>query len=122
MRFNLPRQVINQEIKRIISQERCGNRKCLLYALHEKKPERARGDCGNDRKTGPSGTPGPQKLPHDLGHGIFLHPDAAPILKDQVIGPYAGELSIVPNINLMIAGMFLLLWKIFVSRGRAISI
>lgn len=38
-----------------------------------------------------------KKLPGKLGHGIFLHPDAAPIKKDTLIGPYSGILSIVPQ-------------------------
>ena len=36
-----------------------------------------------------------RKLPGALGHGIFLHPKAEPILRGQVIGPYSGELSLV---------------------------
>ncbi len=38
-----------------------------------------------------------QKLPHNLGYGIFLHPHAKPIPKEQVIAPYAGEVSIRPQ-------------------------
>jgi hypothetical protein len=34
-----------------------------------------------------------KKLPHDLGYGIFLDPQAEPIRKGQAIGMYAGELS-----------------------------
>lgn len=35
------------------------------------------------------------KLPGALGHGIFLHPNAKPIKKDQLIGPYSGFANIV---------------------------
>ena len=38
-----------------------------------------------------------KKLPQGLGRGIFLHPKAKPILKGQVIAPYAGEVSILPQ-------------------------
>lgn len=37
-----------------------------------------------------------KRLPHGLGRGIFLHPEAEPLVKGQVIAPYAGEASIVP--------------------------
>jgi hypothetical protein len=36
-----------------------------------------------------------KKLPNNLGSGIFLHPDAQPLLKGQVIASYAGEISVV---------------------------
>lgn len=36
-----------------------------------------------------------KKLQGKIGHGIFLHPEAKPILKGQVIAPYAGEVTVV---------------------------
>ena len=38
-----------------------------------------------------------KKLPNKLGSGIFLSPDAKPILRNEMIAPYAGEVSIVPE-------------------------
>ncbi len=38
-----------------------------------------------------------RKLKGDLGHGIFLRPDAKPILKGEVIGAYSGEVFLVPK-------------------------
>lgn len=38
-----------------------------------------------------------RKLKGSLGHGIFLHPKAKPILRGDVIGPYAGEVSLCPQ-------------------------
>ncbi|MCC5831709.1 MAG: SET domain-containing protein [Chlamydiales bacterium] len=38
-----------------------------------------------------------KKLNKDLGYGIFLHPKASPLVKGQVIAPYAGEISLVPQ-------------------------
>ena len=32
-----------------------------------------------------------------MGFGIFLHPKAKPLLKGEMIGPYSGELSLVPS-------------------------
>ena len=38
-----------------------------------------------------------KKLKGNLGHGIFLHPKAKPILKGDAIAFYAGEVSLVPQ-------------------------
>jgi hypothetical protein len=38
-----------------------------------------------------------KKLKGKLGFGIFLHPDAKPILKGEAIAPYAGEVYIAPQ-------------------------
>ena len=38
-----------------------------------------------------------KKLPGKLGHGIFLHPDAKPLVKGQVIGSYAGIAALTPQ-------------------------
>ena len=35
-----------------------------------------------------------KKLPDGLGYGLFLHPKAKPILKGQLIAPYAGDISL----------------------------
>ena len=38
-----------------------------------------------------------KKLSKSLGSGIFLHPEAKPLKKGQIIGPYSGELVIAPE-------------------------
>lgn len=38
-----------------------------------------------------------RKLPGNLGYGIFLHPQAQPILKGTIIAPYAGEVFLIPQ-------------------------
>jgi len=38
-----------------------------------------------------------KKLKGKLGHGIFLHPKARPIARGEVIGAYAGEVSLLPQ-------------------------
>jgi hypothetical protein len=38
-----------------------------------------------------------RKLKGKLGHGIFLHPEAKPILKGEIIAPYAGEVFLCPK-------------------------
>lgn len=36
-----------------------------------------------------------KKLPHNIGHGIFLHPDEEPMVQGELIAPYSGEVSLV---------------------------
>ncbi len=38
-----------------------------------------------------------KKISPEIGYGIFLHPDAEPLVKEEVIAPYAGEISLVPQ-------------------------
>jgi hypothetical protein len=38
-----------------------------------------------------------KKLQGKLGHGIFLHPEASPILKGSPIAPYSGEVILCPQ-------------------------
>lgn len=38
-----------------------------------------------------------KKLKKNLGHGIFLHPEAKPIEKGEPIGPYSGEVYLSPK-------------------------
>jgi SET domain-containing protein len=38
-----------------------------------------------------------KKLKGNIGYGIFLRPDAKPILKGEIIAPYAGEVSLTPQ-------------------------
>lgn len=40
-----------------------------------------------------------KKLKNNLGHGIFLHPKAEPIARGDAIAFYAGEVSIVPQLD-----------------------
>jgi hypothetical protein len=38
-----------------------------------------------------------KKLKKKLGYGVFLHPDAKPILKGSPIAPYSGKVSLCPQ-------------------------
>ena len=38
-----------------------------------------------------------QKLPHSLGHGIFLSPEASPLRKGEPVGLYTGKVLFVPK-------------------------
>jgi hypothetical protein len=96
MKFKLPRQIINQEICKIISKEvrkqgvdvlRASNNN-LRELIEVSRAITEHGLLQNLLR---------KKLPGGLGYGIFLHPRAKPILKGQIIAPYAGEVSFVPR-------------------------
>jgi hypothetical protein len=96
MKFKLPRPVINQEICRIVSREARKQEICILRANKNNLKEIAEVSRAIV-KNGLSENLLRKKLPDKLGYGIFLHPKAKPILKGQIIAPYAGEVSLVPQ-------------------------
>lgn len=98
MEFKLPRQILPKEIKKIISREL--QRQQLTIPSAPKKTVKELADIFKIIET--QAMPPHlicKKLPHDLGHGIFLRPNAKPILRGSVIAFYAGEVSIVPQNN-----------------------
>ncbi|MBS3904477.1 MAG: SET domain-containing protein [Simkania sp.] len=96
MKFNLPRQIVCQEIRGIISREMRKQKMTIPCASRERLKEIAKISKAIEQWSLPKYLVC-RKLPYDLGQGIFLRPDAAPILKGQVIAPYAGEVSLVPQ-------------------------
>ena len=96
MKFKLPRPVISQEIHRIASREVRKQKVYLLRATKNNLMEIAEVSRAIT-KDGLSKNLILKKLPDGLGYGIFLHPKAEPILKGQIIAPYAGEISLVPQ-------------------------
>lgn len=96
MRFKSPRQILSGEIIKIISREmrkqklklsRTTRKEIIQIAQVVKEIEQ-------------QGLPKQficKKLSEDLGYGIFLRLDAQPIYKGQLIAPYAGEISFVPQ-------------------------
>src|SRR5688572_11376854 len=96
MKFNLSRPFLKQEISQIISKELI-KQKIGVYRLtknHLKELIEILEAIERDHL--------PKyfvrvKLSQELGYGIFLHPEAKPILKGQVIAPYAGEISLLPQ-------------------------
>jgi hypothetical protein len=96
MKYKLPRQVISPELRKIIAREMRRQKMRVLRASKADLKEIAE----ILKAIEGSGLPKYlvcKKLPKDLGSGIFLHPDAEPILKGQVIAPYAGAVSLVPQ-------------------------
>ena len=96
MKFKLSRQIISPEIGRIIARE-----------MRHKKADVTRASKAYIKKMAEviaqiekEGLPPHlvcKKMPHNLGSGIFLHPESDPILKGELIAPYSGEVSIVPS-------------------------
>lgn len=96
MKFKLPRQLLDIPIKKILSREMKSQGLNLatlpkkyikdlieVMAIIEQDALPPHLVC--------------KKLPHNLGSGIFLHPDSQPLLRGQVISFYAGEVIILPQ-------------------------
>ncbi len=96
MKFKLPRQTISQEICRVISREVRKQKIDILLASKNNLKEIAAVSRAI-AKWGIAENLLCKKLPNGLGYGIFLHPNCKPILKGQIIAPYAGEISFVPQ-------------------------
>jgi hypothetical protein len=96
MEYKLPRPIINPEIRRIVSKEVRKQKVDVLLANKDNLKEIAEISRAITEH-GLSKNLICKKLPGGLGHGIFLHPKAKPILKGQIIAPYAGEISFVPQ-------------------------
>lgn len=96
MKYKLPRPIIEPEISKIISRELRKQKTAFPRATKAELKELAEVAKAIEESSLP-----PcyvcKKLPHNLGRGIFLHPDAEPILKDSVIATYSGVVSIVPQ-------------------------
>lgn len=96
MKFKLPRQTSVQNIYSFVAKE---VRKQDLYVIcatpkHLKEMAKI---CQSIEKEGLPQYLVQKKLPSNLGYGIFLHPKAEPLLKGQMVAPYAGELSFYPQ-------------------------
>lgn len=96
MNFKLPRPIFPEEMSRILSREICRQR-IVVMRLSTKRLKELESVCKEIEKEGLPKYLVCKKLPKKLGSGIFLHPDAKPILKGQVIASYAGEVSLVPQ-------------------------
>lgn len=94
MKFNLKRQIIGSDIIKIVSRNWKDEDldRYLITKNNLKEIEQILKEI--EKRALPKAFV-LKKLPGKLGHGVFLHPKAAPILKGQAIAPYAGEVSIV---------------------------
>lgn len=96
MKYKLSRQSINSEISNILARE-IKKQKAEISKVTKSNLKEIAQVVKAIEKTGLPKYLICRKLSNQLGHGIFLHPDASPIEKGQVIAPYAGIVSIVPQ-------------------------
>lgn len=95
MKFKLFRPVYKEEIAKILYRATRKHKREFIKASKKKLRELA-----NLTGIAREGIPKHlvcKKLPGDLGYGIFLHPKAKPILKGEVVAPYSGEVSLLPQ-------------------------
>lgn len=92
----MPFQVIDPTILKIILREARKQKLSLLRASEQHLKELA-AVAQAIRHKGLPETLVCRKLPNNLGCGIFLHSEAAPLTKGQVVAPYTGETLLVPQ-------------------------
>ncbi|MBS0619965.1 MAG: SET domain-containing protein-lysine N-methyltransferase [Verrucomicrobia bacterium] len=96
MKFDLTHQIIDEEIRAIIAKE-VRRQKAEVTRATQKQLKRLASINEAVRAYGLPKYLVKKKLPGDLGHGIFLRPDAEPIPKGELIAIYSGEVSFVPK-------------------------
>ncbi len=96
MNFKLPRPIFSEELCQILSRE-VRRQKIVVLRLSTKRLKELAQVCKEIEKQELPKHLVCKKLPQKLGSGIFLHADAKPILKGQVIASYAGEVFLVPQ-------------------------
>jgi hypothetical protein len=96
MKFKLPRQILTLELKKIVSRE-MRKQKLNVPKLSRRELRELAYVCRTIEKAGLPDFFVCKPLGKNLGHGIFLHPSAAPLKKGSVIAAYSGELSLIPK-------------------------
>lgn len=97
MKYSLPRCIFSKEIYPIVAKEVRKQTKTAILRASLKKLKEIAAVSDAIQKYGIPQYLVRKKLPKGIGYGIFLHPMAQPILKGQVIAPYSGEVSLVPQ-------------------------
>lgn len=96
MKFRLPRQILTPNLIPIITRE-IRKQKIEVIRINKINLLELADVCEAIKEKGLPSYLVCKKLPNKLGSGIFLHPKANPILEDQIIGPYSGEVSLQPQ-------------------------
>ena len=94
MKFKLPHPILDEKMRKAASRE-VRRQKIYVAKASAKHLKEIAAVTKAIEKDGLPKNLVLRKLPGALGHGIFLHPKAEPILRGQVIGPYSGEVSFV---------------------------
>ena len=95
MKYNLPRQVSQLDLTPIIKRE-IEKQNISLNSLTKKHQGELATIVEVIKTIGLPDYLILHKLPHNLGKGIFLHPDKEPLSRGRLIVPYSGEKEIVP--------------------------
>ncbi|OGN65362.1 MAG: hypothetical protein A3E80_00255 [Chlamydiae bacterium RIFCSPHIGHO2_12_FULL_49_9] len=96
MKFKMPRPVITPEIN-LIARRAIRVQKIYVPAATRKNLKEIAQISGEIKKKGLPSYLIVRKLKGKLGHGVFLHPEAKPIERGQVIASYAGEMQLFPQ-------------------------
>ncbi len=96
MKYDLKRQVVSKDIVKTVFRVR-KNKDLQPYRLTKKNLEELDRVLIEIEERALPQYLVRKKLKGKLGFGIFLHPEAEPIEKGQLIAPYSGEVSIVPQ-------------------------
>lgn len=94
MEYRLCRQRMDRNIGKVVARE-IRNQDFVVTKASDKRLKELSEICDVIEKQGIPKRFICKKLPHKLGHGIFLARDAKPIQRYEMIGPYAGEVTIV---------------------------
>lgn len=96
MKYKLPRQRVPLSMYPIIARE-IRKQKIEVLKVGKKNLNELASICRAIEKNGLPDHLICKKLPKKLGFGIFLHPEAKPIRKGQIIGPYSGIVALLPQ-------------------------
>ena len=96
MNYKMPFQIPDDQIDAIVIRE--AKKQKLKFKSLSLQHLKALADVGGDiQKWGLPKHLLRKKLPYNLGDGIFLHPDAKPLLKGSLVAVYTGKRCIVPQ-------------------------
>lgn len=96
MKFKMPRPVISPEMN-LIAKKAIRVQKIYVPAATKKNLKEIAEVSKKIKKKGLPDYLVVRKLKGKLGHGVFLHPEAKPIERGQVIASYAGEVQLFPQ-------------------------
>jgi hypothetical protein len=94
MKYKLPQPILTPHMIKLISRE-IKRLKIGTVRPTKREMQELAAVCKAIRSTGLPKNLVCKKLPGKLGSGIFLHPNAEPLAKGQIIAAYAGKVELV---------------------------
>lgn len=98
MKFNLKEQIISKEIINLISRQKLDEELDMHQMSRKNLKELKAVLQGIEENTVPKNLV-VRKLPGKIGSGVFLHPNAKPMERLEVVAPYAGVVTVMPQFN-----------------------